>query len=391
MSKAKVFDMTTAQLERRLEREAPAGDEQQQQAEQSIAADMADGIEAIHQCLNLANFTHRPRAFVLALADAAKRLGSDYVTIRDSELAKMQNCCTRTVERQRADYMEESEERHFAPIEVEEGDYDWEAKQNLPMRYKFHLTEFIDETVRQARASSQWHETDRRQQREAIRIAADDNYSMIPDAPLKRRKKKHPRSAVDEMKTRLKVILTNLEKLEEMGAELPADQREELLNEADPDGFINRWARMRPKLDAVENVTFTQVTEGTQVKEGYPTICRVPPSVETDEEPEADPEAAATWERLEERLTTPAVRSVEIELHRPDGPPGPVSQLPDELEEELTLEEERAAIMQYDGGLRREVADALARGEVVNRRDDHASRREDGNSKPATARDGPSG
>ncbi len=46
MSKAKVYDMTGAQLRRELERGATAPAEQ---PEHSIAADMADGIEAIHQ------------------------------------------------------------------------------------------------------------------------------------------------------------------------------------------------------------------------------------------------------------------------------------------------------------------------------------------------------
>lgn len=74
------------------------------------------------------------------------------------------------------------------------------------------------------------------------------------------------------------------------------------------------------------------------------------------------------WDNLEERLTTPAVQSVEIEL-RTEWPPG----MRDELEEELTLEEERAAIMHYDGGLRRDEAEALAQDETENRRDDHVS------------------
>jgi hypothetical protein len=218
---------------------------------------------------------------------------------------------------------------------------------------------------------------------------------MIPDAPMKRRKQKRPRSAVDVMKTCQKIILTNLEKLEEMAAQLPANQREELLDGEEPEGYLNGWTRVQTKIESVVNLTLAQVQAGHEVKRGLGNFVLTPLAEEmpavSDVEPEADPEAAATWERLAERLTTPAVRSVEIELHGAEGPPGQAGQLPEELEEELTLEEEQAAIMQYEGGLRREEADALARGEVVNRRNDHASRRWGRDSEAAAARDGPSG
>lgn len=384
MNKAKVFDMTTGQLKRQLEREAAAGDEQQQH---SITADMADGIEAIHQCLNLADFKEGPRAFVLMLADAAGSLNTEHVELFDEELAELENCSTRTVQRQRAAYMEETRRCHFTPIEVKEGDYDPDTKQHLPTSYKFHLTEFIEQTVTQARASSQWDETDRRAQRKAIKIAAEKNYGMIPDAPLQRRKKKRPRSAVAEIETCQKVILTKLERLKKMAAALPAGRREEVLD---------AWCeRMQAEIDALREIDFPQATEGRRVKGGSGQLVGYPPlaavSDESPEEPEASAAASATWERLEERLTTPTIRSVEIELHSPERPPGEAGEPADELEEELTLEEERAAIMQYDGGLRREEADALARGEVVNRQDDHADRRAGGDSGPAAARDGPSG
>ncbi len=180
MSKAKVYDMTGAQLRRELERGATAPAEQ---PEHSIAADMADGIEAIHQCMNLADFTERPRAFIFALSTAALSQGSDHVALYDEELAELQNCSDRTVRRQRADYLRESQARHFAPVEIIEGEFDMNKQKFGPTLYKFHLAEVVEQTVTQARSVENWHELDRHAQREAIRRAAEDVYGMIPDAP----------------------------------------------------------------------------------------------------------------------------------------------------------------------------------------------------------------
>lgn len=385
MSKAKVFDMTAAQLKRQLKREASSDDEQQQA--HGIAADMADGIVAVHEFLNVAEFKLRPRAFVLALAAATLSKEADHVALYDEELAELQNCDVKTVRRQREDYNLAADEKYFYPVEIIPGSYDEEAQKYMPTLYKFHLAEAIEQAVTEARASSLWHETDRRAQRAAIKRAAIAVYGMIPNAPLKRREKKRPRSAVAEIETCQKVILTKLERLKKMAAALPAGEREEI---------IEAWCeRMRDEIEALQQFNSSQSTERRQVKGGSGQFVQYPPladmSDDSPKEPEAGAAASATWERLEERLTTPAVRSVEIELHSPEWPPGRVGDLSGELEDELTLEEERAAIMQYDGGLRRDEAEALARGEVVNRRDNHAGRLGEGDSKPAAARDGPSG
>lgn len=365
MSEAKVLDMTAAQLRRQLEREEAAGAEQQQ----SIAADMADGIEAIHQCMNLADFTERPRQFVFALSTAAKNSGSAHVALYDEELAELLNCSVRTIRRQRAEYLRESHARNFAPVEVVEGEFDLRAQKYMPTLYKFHLADVIEQTVTQARASDTWHESDRRLQREAIRRAAEDVYGMIPDAPIKRRKKRRPRSAAAEIETCQKVILTKLERLKEMAAMLPTGQREQLLDAAEP-GDLYRWCeQLRAEIESLQNLNFPQATDGRQLKGDTGQLGRYPPPPDTVEKSETSAAAVATWERIEERLTTPAVQSVEIALAGPESPPG----LDADLEEELTLEEERAAIMQYEGGLSRDEADTLARDEIENRRSHYVS------------------
>lgn len=349
MGTAKVLDMTGAQLKKMIERDetSPASEQRH-----GIVEDMADGIEAIHQFLNLAGFEDRDRArsFVLALSTAALSKGSDHVALYDDELAELQGCAARTVRRQRADYVRESQARHFAPVEVIEGQYDMSEQKYKPTLYKFHLAEAIEQAVTVARASRLWHETDRRAQREAIKVAAEEAYWMIPGASIRRREKKGPRAALAEIKTCQKVIMTKLERLKEIASHLPAGQREELLDANEP-GELYRWCkRIRAEIDTLTQFDSAQSTEGHEVKRGTGQTVRYPPPAdrfdESREEPEAHAAAAAIWERLEDRLTAPAVQSVEIDL-----------------EEELTLEEERAAIMQYDGGLGRAEAEALARGD----------------------------
>lgn len=360
MSEAKVLDMTPAQLKRQLEREATPTPS----AQYSITEDMADGIEAIHQCMNLADFTERPRAFVFALSTAALSRGTDHVALYDEELAELQNCSTKTIQRQRADYLRESNARNFAPVEIIEGEFDLRSQKNGPTLYKFHLAEVVEQTVTQARASHAWHESDRRAQREAIRRAAEDVYGMIPDAPIKRRKKRRPRSAVAEIETCQKLIMTKLERLKEMAAMLPVREREQMLDAEEP-GELYRWCeQLRGEIETLQNLNFPQATDGPQVKGGggqlVGTPCPPARAAEPAEGSEALAAKLATWGRIEERLTTPAVQSVEIALTSPESPPG----LTAELDDELTLEEERAAIMEYDGGLRRDEAEALAMDEI---------------------------
>jgi hypothetical protein len=359
---------TEAQLER--EAAAPA-----EQSAHSIVEDMADGIEAIHQFMNLAGFKDRDRAraFVLALSTAALSKSSDHVALYDEELAELQGCDPRTVRRQRADYLRESQARHFAPVEVIEGQFDISEQKYKPTLYKLHLVEAIVQAVTDARASKHWHETDRRAQREAIKLAAEDAYWTIPGAAIRRRDKKGPRAALAEIKTCQKVIKTKLERLKEIASKLPAGQREELLDAAEP-GELYRWCEeMRAEIEALQQFDSPQSIDEPQVKRDTGQVVRYPPpadrSDELPDEPKASEAAAATWERLEERLTTPAVREVEIALRSSEWPPRQA----DELEEELTLEEERAAIMQYDGGLTRDEAEALAMDEIGKSRREHVN------------------
>lgn len=124
MSTATVYDLTPAQLQRTVARKS--GDPPSAAASFSICDDLADGIEAVHQCANLAGFTERPRAFILALATAAHSHNTDSIELYDAELAELQGCSKRTVQRQRDDYLRESRAKNFDFVEIIEGAFDKE-------------------------------------------------------------------------------------------------------------------------------------------------------------------------------------------------------------------------------------------------------------------------
>lgn len=276
MSKANVLDMPAAQLKRELEREAtaPAG-----QLQHGIVEDMADGIEAMHQFMNLAGFKDRDRAraLVLALATAALSKGTDHTALYDDELAELQGCHVRTVRRQRADYLRESQARDFSPVEAIEGEYYMSEQKYKPTLYKFHLAEAIELAVTDARASKHWHETDRRAQREAIKLAAAEAYWTIPGAAIRRRTRKRPRAALAEIKTCQKVIMTKLERLKDIASKLPANQREELLDAAEP-GELYRWCEeMHAEIEALQQFDSAQSTERWQLEGGTGQLVRYPP------------------------------------------------------------------------------------------------------------------
>jgi hypothetical protein len=101
---AKVYDLRPADLTRFVARQS------HEPAVQSAAVldDLADAIEAIHACANLAGFSERPRSLIFALASFTRARSGDYVELFDEELAQMQNCSTKTVCRQRAAYLREA-------------------------------------------------------------------------------------------------------------------------------------------------------------------------------------------------------------------------------------------------------------------------------------------
>jgi hypothetical protein len=224
----------------------------------SIVDDLADGIEAVHQCANLAGFSERPRALIFALASAARSRHNEAIELYDEELADLQNCSTKTVQRQRADYLGESRQKKFDLVEIIEGTYDKTRNRNEPTLYRFHLGNIVERIVLEARASKHWHESDRRKQRDAIKRAAELVYEDIPEAPPRRRKKKRARLATAEIQTCQKIIKTKFDSLKDIASKLPPNVREQLLNAEDPGELIQWWLELRAEMDDFFNVDSSQ-------------------------------------------------------------------------------------------------------------------------------------
>jgi hypothetical protein len=368
--KAKVYDISPAHLRRVARTE----DSSAQRPAASIIDDLADGIEAVHQLSNLAGFSERPRAFIFALATAAHKTGGSFVELFDDELAELQGCSTRTVRRQRKDYLRESKARRFGFVEVVEGDYNNSAGKNAPTRYRFHVGGQIAEAVELARGSEGWADMNRQKQRTAIARACEEVFTTIPDARRQGRKRPRPRLATAEIESRLKAAETNLDAARELASKLSNPARAGLVEEGSD--LRARLLRMQAEIGQFLADDFSQNADTSEVDRGggqlvlSPPVLSAPPA-ETPEPVRVDrdikntrtlappapepvehtPEAVSLFDGICERLNAPKVRTVEVELAAP----------PPEGGLDADVLAERAAVLEFDGGLKREEAEKSAR------------------------------
>jgi hypothetical protein len=300
---ANAGDRTPASLHAETgDREARGTQARKAVAPAGILDDLADGIEAIHQIANLAGYTERPRAFICALATAAHSLSGEPIEISDKDLANLQGCNERTVQRQRHDYRKESQARNFDLVEIIEGDFDKESMHNLPTKYRFHIGNAVEQIVTEARSTTDWHELNRRQQRDAIARAAARVYKEIRRAPGYRRKQKGNRPATAEIETRMKAAHTNLRRMKEMAAHLPPPQMHAELMSADAP-LHKKWLEIRSEMDELFGVDSLQSADVMEDKAGgRQFVVPSPPSpeciglvaassLETQTEPEEEPAA----------------------------------------------------------------------------------------------------
>lgn len=338
---AKVFELRPSHLTRLVEREG----REVEARPGAVLDDLADAIEAIHACANLAGFSKRARDLIFALATCVHSRTGDYVDLIDEELAELQNCDAKTVQRQRQDYLREARERRFDLIAIVEGEYDSDAKRHAPTRYKFIVGEVVDQIVTEARAREGWDTLGRMRQREGIQRAAASLYEDIPDAPPRRRKRRRPRTASAEIATCQKLIGKQLEKLREFALHLPCAEREWLLEEP---GYLRTWwHEVRARMDEFCDAYSPQDNEPSRVGAVGGQIVHPPPDEETAVR-EVHPEDSAAWDKLEERVSAPPIRSVEVALRPPESVPRDLScesegEGPDPLSvEELEAEAVRA-------------------------------------------------
>jgi hypothetical protein len=362
MHSATVHDFTPAQFRRTTTKQPSVAP----QAAFSIYDDLADGIEAIHQCMNLAGFSERARTFVLALASAAHSHGQDFIKISDEDLAALQNCSPKTIQRQRKFYLQESYKLNCSPVEIQEGNFNADTKRNEVTLYRFHLGNVVEQIVPEARASRLWHEHDRRKQQDAIRRATASVYDEIPEAKSARRKQKRPRLATAEIETCQKVVETKLRKIRDMAAKLPEPEQERLLD--NPGELRQWWMERRAEMDAYFGVDSPQPADDAQLKgmgghfvHPYPptpiiepdavradTADQPQPTLESERSPaecvrtsscistdkversaEELARAEADWAELEARICEPQIKRVRVAV-RPaeEAPPDEVSDQP---------------------------------------------------------------
>ncbi len=328
---ATVYDIAPAQLRRMKEAEAC-----EPQPDPAILADLADGVEAIHCLANLAKFSNRPRAFVLALASVAHTRDRAEVELCDKELAALQNCSVKTVQRQRAEYFEEVKRTKFDLVEIIEGDLvktlDGDGSviyKNNPTRYRFHIAGAVEKIITRARASSQWHQSDRRKQRNAIACAARVVFDEIPRGHSLTRAGRNPRLATAEIETCLKVAAAKLKRAQQIAGKLPTRTRAALLDEADPRQLRQKWLEMRAAMDAFFDAP-SQMVEETRVDKGTGQVVQ---SMTGDEEAEAEANAddLVVWNRTFGHLSAPPVERRTVSLRPPPQTLPPKSASSDEF------------------------------------------------------------
>jgi len=105
--KAKVYDITPAQLRRTLGRR-PDSEEGVKSA--TVLDDCSDGILALDYALTFAGFSYEARQIVLSVVGLLGGRGST-LEVFDAELAKHVQCSDRTIRRWRAAHLKESKAR----------------------------------------------------------------------------------------------------------------------------------------------------------------------------------------------------------------------------------------------------------------------------------------
>jgi hypothetical protein len=254
-------------------------------------------------------------------------------------------------------------------LAIVEGSYNPDQQRYERTRYSVpaQVAELIGQAVTAARALPEYD----KDRLAALERAAGDAYDEIPDAPPMMRRRKPKKSSRSPVMQSLNNAAKNLDQGKKALSEMPARMRAALLA-GQGDEIREMLLSMRGQIDEIisdilEDVDNAEVDDMPEIFSGIP-----PGASETSEseshfrvedinttrkrpdDPDPAPEAVSAWGQLSERLTKPQVQSVEVEL---------VAE-PPMAEPDADEIAERAAILEFEGGLDRPDAEAAAMIEV---------------------------
>jgi hypothetical protein len=366
---ATVHDITPGQFRRRAPGHTETGQVEQRH---SLFSDMADGTYVAQLFLNFAGFEWKEtKFFTLIIALCGE--GGRFVEMYDEGLAEQARCTDRTIRAWRRNYLDRMRTIRCSLLTIMEGPYNPEYQRYERTRYSIplHVAELIGQAVAVARAMPEYG----KDRLAALGKAAGDAYDEIPDAPPPMHRRKPKKSSRSPVMQSLSNADKNLRKGRKALDDMPGRMRAALLA-GEGENLRELLFSMRGEIDEIlsgmsEDVEAKAVNDMPEISSGIPlasiedTVAeghfRVREDIKNtrkrpdEQEPEIEhtPEAVSAWGDLEDRLTKPQTQTVEVELVAELPPDEPD---PDEIAE-------RAAILEFDGRIEREEAEALARSD----------------------------
>jgi hypothetical protein len=332
MRAATVYDITPAQFKRMAERV-----ESDTQPSSSILEDMADGILALDFALTFAGLSHKARQLTLSLVGL---LGGSGESLRafDSELATHLKCSTRTIRRWRAAHNEEARRIRFSLLEITEGEYETNHQRYKKTSYRFTASAYVEAVVNQARSSELYV----RDRRAAIEHAAEEDYSEIPNAPPRQRRRKPRRAPAEKIERAFTNAARNVKKGKRALQELADGSREVFLASGQGAELRDTLSELQTEITEVLEI-FPERCEREELKGGIGQNVLCPTA---DNRPASSVVAKDSWERIVAGLTEPAVQSRELRLRLPST----VSSSDDALQDDSrTVEASEAEAIRAEG------------------------------------------
>lgn len=302
MTTARVFDITSEALRRKLGRQQTSAEGEQAA---TVLDDTTDGILALDFALTFAGFSYEARQFTLSIMGLLG--GGGRLEVFDKELAKHLNCSDRTIRRWRAAHIKESKAKKFSLLYLEEGDYTG-RKRYEKTAYSLNpaVGSYLDAAVAEARASDLY----RSDRRGAVEHAAEEHYGDIPDAPPRVRRRKPRRAPTVKVEQAFINAAKNVEQGRQALQDLSDDSRAALLEGKQGEELRRTLLQLTADIGEILE-SLPQLLESEEVDEGLGQNVLTPDDAPTAED-------VAAWEALERRAAgAPRVVTRELSLCPP--------------------------------------------------------------------------